>query len=89
MMKITTSCLLKRNAKFVVGIDLETSKVSVISSSCTENPTPGKITFINGSNQMVRVHLSPTLTWGHFERRTNETLRSDPRRRIGSIIEFR
>ena len=43
----------------------------------------GKITFTNGLKQMVRVHLSPTVTWNHFERRSNETLRTNPNRRIG------
>ena len=33
---------------------------------------------------MVRVHLSPSLTWSHFERKTNDTLRTNPHRRIGS-----
>ena len=44
----------------------------------------GKITFVNGLDQMVRVHLSPSLTWTYFERRTNETLRTNSRRHIGS-----
>ena len=49
-----------------------------------ENLSHGKITLINASSQMIRVHLSPTVTWSHFERRTNETLRANPDRRIGS-----
>ena len=44
------------------------------------NPTYGKITFVNGLNQMVRVQLSPSLTWTYFERRSNQTLRTNPKR---------
>ena len=32
---------------------------------------------------MVRVHLSPTVTWDHFQRRSNDSLRTNPHRRIG------
>ena len=74
-----TACILFYG---LVGIHLKPFWVAVLSAA--ESPLPGKITFINGSNQMVRVHLSPTLTWGHIEHRTNETLRTDPHRRIGS-----
>ena len=49
-----------------------------------QGPTYGKITFVNGLNQMVRVHLSPSLTWSYVETRTNLTLRRNPQRHIGS-----
>ena len=52
--------------------------------SASRNPSFGKITFVNGLNQMVRVHLRPSLTWTYFESRTNQTLRTNPRRHIGS-----
>ena len=58
--------------------NLKTPEVAAISASGY-----GKIKFINGSKQMVRVHLSPTVTWNHFERRSNDTLRTNPYRRIG------
>ena len=57
---------------FVILIDLVES-----------NPRYGKVTFINGSKQMVQVHLRPSLTWAHYESRTNQTLRSNPKRPIG------
>jgi len=44
----------------------------------------GKITLINGLNQMVRLHLHPHVTWSHFEHRTNETLGTNPHREVGS-----
>ena len=59
-------------------MSLKTRKVIAISAS-----KYGKIKFTNGSKQMVRVHLSPTVTWNHFERRTNDTLRTNPHRQIG------
>ena len=52
--------------------------------SALRNSSFGKITFVNGLNQMVRVHLRPSLTWTYFESRTNQTLRTNPRRHIGS-----
>ena len=65
-----------------VRIILKTLKV--LRLEALRNPSHGKITFINASSQMILVHLSPTVTWSHFERRTNETLRANPDRRIGS-----
>ena len=55
-----------------------------LSALRNSNPTYGKITFVNGLNQMVRVHLSPSLTWSYFESRSNQTLRTNPKRHIGS-----
>ena len=50
----------------------------------SKNTSFGKITFVNGLNQMVRVHLRPSLTWTYFETRTNQTLSTNPSRHIGS-----
>ena len=53
-------------------------------TSVSPNASYGKITFTNGSNQMVRVHLRPSLIWNYFESRTDQTLRRGPDRRLGS-----
>ena len=65
----------------LVRINFKTPKVCMLLS--LGNALHGKVTFINGSNQMVLVHLSPTVTWSHIERRTDETLKANPNRRIG------
>ena len=49
-----------------------------------KHSSPGKITLINGLNQMVRAHLNPTVDWGHFEHRTNQTLSTNPRKHESS-----
>ena len=57
---------------------------TVFSTKTSPNTSYGKITFINGSNQMVRVHLRPSLIWNYYESRTDQTLRRGPDRRLGS-----
>lgn len=55
----------------------------ISTASAASNPKYGKVTFINGSKQMVQVHLRPSLTWAHFESRTNKTFGTNPHRPMG------
>lgn len=58
--------------------------MNVFSKTIAPNASYGKIKFTNGSKEMVRVHLRPSLIWNYFESRTNQTLRRGPDRRLGS-----
>ena len=58
--------------------------LKTFSTAVSPNASYGKITFTNGSKEMVRVHLRPSLIWNYFESRTNQTLRRGPDRRLGS-----
>ena len=41
---------------------------------CSKVPSYGTITLLNNSTDLIRVVLTPALSWDYYEQRTNKTL---------------
>ena len=41
---------------------------------CNKVPTYGTITILNNSSDLIRVILTPAISWDYYEQRTNKTL---------------
>lgn len=41
---------------------------------CFKIPTYGTITLLNNSTNLIRVVLTPAISWDYYEQRTNKTL---------------
>ena len=50
---------------------------------CSKVPTYGKITILNNSTDLIRVILTPAISWEYYEQRTNKTLARNLDQAIG------